>query len=325
VGALVRQILGRRVGGASGKDGFDPAALALLFAADWLDHVAVEIELRLAEGWDVISDRFTLSSLAYQALTCGDAEWVAAVNGRAPAPDVTFYLEVAPSTAIRRRFAASADRELFEVPAFQRRVARSYREALARLVAQGQRVEIVDGERPVAEVTAEPSGGPVGALVRQILGRRVGGASGKDGFDPAALALLFAADRLDHVAVEIEPRLADGCDVISDRFTLSSLAYQSLTCGDAPWVAAVNSRALAPDAILFLEVNPATATRRRLAASARPEIFEVLAFQRKVARAYREALERLRRAGQRIEVVDGERPVGEVTAALAARAAAILG
>ena len=173
-------------------------------------------------------------------------------------------------------------------------------------------------------VTAEPSGGPVGALVRQILSRRVGGAPGADGFDPEALALLFAADRLDHLASEILPRLAEGMDVVSDRFTLSSLAYQSLTTGDAGWVEALNSRALAPDVTLFLEVAPRTALRRRFAASATRELFEVPAFQRRVARAYRTCLARLRRSGQRVEVVDGELPPEAVTAALAERLTPLL-
>ena len=176
--------------------------------------------------------------------------------------------------------------------------------------------------------TAEPSGGPVGALVRQVLTRRIAGASAAPsaaGFDAAALALLFAADRLDHVAVEIAPRLAAGVDVVSDRFTLSSLAYQSLTCGDAPWVEAINGRALVPDATLFLEVSPATAVRRRFAASpGNREIFEVPAFQRKVARSYRNGIARLRELGQRVELVDGELAVEDVTAALAGKAAALL-
>lgn len=179
-------------------------------------------------------------------------------------------------------------------------------------------------------VTAEPSSGPAGALARQVLTRRVVGASaaagerpGSGAFDAAALALLFAADRLDHVAVEIAPRLAEGWDVISDRFTLSSLAYQSLTVGDAGWVEAINGRALAPDVTLFLAVKPATALRRRLAAAASPEIFEVPAFQRRVARAYEAGIRRLRALGQRVEIVDGETGVDEVTAALAARIAAL--
>jgi len=168
-------------------------------------------------------------------------------------------------------------------------------------------------------VTAEPSGGPMGTLVRQVLTGRVGGGPGKgEGVDPGALALLFAADRLDHVAVEIEPRLREGWDVISDRFTLSSLAYQALTCGGMAWVEALNGRALAPDVTFFLEVSAATAVRRRLAASTRPELFEIPAFQRRVARSYREAAARLRALGQRVEVVDGERPVAEVTVALGA-------
>lgn len=165
-------------------------------------------------------------------------------------------------------------------------------------------------------VTAEPSGGPVGALVRQVLTRRVGGGAPGEPFDPAALALLFAADRLDHVATEIEPRLAAGWDVVSDRFTLSSLAYQSVACGDLGWVEEINQRALAPDATLFLEVSPRTALRRRFAAETTREIFEVPAFQRRVARAYQDGIARLRESGQRVEIVDGERPVEDVTTAL---------
>jgi dTMP kinase len=164
-------------------------------------------------------------------------------------------------------------------------------------------------------VTAEPSAGPIGALVRQVLTRRVKGA-GEEGFDAGALALLFAADRLDHVAGEIGPRLADGWDVVSDRFTLSSLAYQTLTCGDAPWVEAINARALAPDATLFLAVGARTALRRRFAASATREIFEVPAFQSRVARAYQDGIRRLRACGQRVEVIEGEQPIEDVTVAL---------
>lgn len=177
-------------------------------------------------------------------------------------------------------------------------------------------------------VTAEPSGGPVGTLVRQVLTRRVSGAPGPQGtsgaFDPSALALLFAADRLDHVASEIAPRLASGWDVVSDRFTLSSLAYQALTCGDAPWVEAINQRALAPDVTLFLSVSPTTAVRRRFAASGQREIFEAPAFQRRVARAYQAGIGRLRELGQAVEIVDGDRTVEEVTAALAEKVAGLL-
>ncbi len=174
-----------------------------------------------------------------------------------------------------------------------------------RLAAAGRKVH----------VTAEPSSGPVGALVRQILRRRVTGRGGAD-FDRAALALLFAADRLDHHAAEIAPRLAEGVDVVSDRFTLSSLAYQGLDLGDPPWVEAVNARAPAPDVTVFVRARPQVALRRRRAAATDPEIFEEDAFQRRVADAYERAIERLRARGERVEVVDGERDPDEVADAV---------
>ncbi|MFO0581128.1 MAG: dTMP kinase [Anaeromyxobacter sp.] len=175
----------------------------------------------------------------------------------------------------------------------------------------GERLR-ADGRR--VHVTAEPSGGPVGALVRQVLTHRVAGPGG--GVDPAAMALLFAADRLDHVSAEIAPRILKGVDVVSDRFTLSSLAYQGVTTGDMGWVEVVNARAALPDVTIFLEVRPAVAFARRKAASDAPELYEVSAFQRKVARSYARALERIQASGQRVVVLDGERPVEEVARAV---------
>jgi dTMP kinase len=182
----------------------------------------------------------------------------------------------------------------------------------ARLLAEALRRR---GRR--VHVTAEPSGGPVGALIRQVLTRRVGGGKGR-AFDGAALALLFAADRLDHVAAEIGPRLAEGVDVVCDRFTLSSLAYQGVTTGRLAWVEALNARAAVPDATLFLRVRPAVSLARRRAASPEPELFEVDAFQRQVARAYRRAIAALRAGGQRVVELDGEAPVEAVAAAVLA-------
>ncbi len=180
----------------------------------------------------------------------------------------------------------------------------------ARLLADALR-----DEGRTVHVTAEPSGGPVGALVRQVLNRRIGGRDGAP-FDAAALALLFAADRLDHAAVEIAPKLAAGVDVVSDRFTLSSLAYQGLSVGDLGWVEAVNGRAPAPDVTVFLRVRPEIGLRRRHAASLDREIFEVAAFQRRVAESYERCIARLREAGQAVVVLDGERPIAEVARAI---------
>jgi dTMP kinase len=172
------------------------------------------------------------------------------------------------------------------------------------------------GQQRRVHVTAEPSRGPVGALIRQVLSGRLGGGEGR-AFDPHALALLFAADRLDHVAGEVQPKLAQGVDVVSDRYTLSSLAYQSVATGDARWVQQINSRAARPDVTIFLRVKPSTALRRRRAASLDLELYEVAAFQRALLSAYDEAVSRTRRTGERVEIVDGERSPDEVAADVA--------
>jgi dTMP kinase len=165
-------------------------------------------------------------------------------------------------------------------------------------------------------LTAEPSRGPAGALVRQILSRRVGGTGGGP-VDPRALALLFAADRLDHWECEIRPRLEEGTDVVSDRYVVSSLAYQAVSTGDPSWVAAVNAKAPPADLTVFLRIAPRVALRRRYAASAEREIFEVPAFQRRVARSYLRALQRLRAAGGRVAEVRGDLPVDGVAGRVA--------
>ena len=115
---------------------------------------------------------------------------------------------------------------------------------------------------------------------------------------------------------ENAPKIVDGIDVVCDRFTLSSLAYQGAQLGDMDWVEAVNREAAGTDVVVFLRVRPEVALRRRHAASVEREIFEVDAFQRKVARRYDEAIRRLRRAGERIVEVDGEASVEEVAEAV---------
>jgi dTMP kinase len=166
-------------------------------------------------------------------------------------------------------------------------------------------------------VTAEPSAGPIGALIRQVLTRRIrGGRAGEGNFAASSLALLFAADRLDHFDVEIAPKLVDGVDVVCDRFTMSSLAYQGAHLRDMRWVEEINRAAAGTSVVVFLRVRPEVALRRRHAASVDPEIFEVDAFQREVARSYDVAIRRLRRAGESVVEIDGEAPVEAVADAV---------
>jgi dTMP kinase len=166
-----------------------------------------------------------------------------------------------------------------------------------------------------AHATAEPSKGPIGCLLRQILTRRVVGRNGQ--IDRGALALLFAADRLDHTRDEVVPLLAEGRWVISDRYVLSSLAYQSLDLPQA-YVAQINARAPRPDLTIFLDVPPEVSLRRRHAEAASPDLFENLATQRKVARGYQRALAQgleLAALGP-VVVLDGTGSIGGVADAI---------
>ena len=164
-----------------------------------------------------------------------------------------------------------------------------------------------------AHLTREPSDGPLGVLIRQILKGRLVAAEGAP-VDAAAVALLFAADRLEHLQSEIVPRLAAGVDVVSDRYLMSSLAYQGAEL-DLRWVAEINRRARAPDVTVFLEVTPKVAAARRAARAQDPERFESTALQRKIHRTYAQALAAGEGVGRLVRI-DGAAGVDAVAEAV---------
>lgn len=127
-------------------------------------------------------------------------------------------------------------------------------------------------------LTKEPSEGPVGNLLSLVLKRRlVSPSAGRplDPFPDDLLALLFAADRIDHIHAEILPKLREGVVVISDRYLLSSYAYQSLGC-DLSWVREINAHALAPDITFLIDVPAPVCLRRIERARWETELFEGL-------------------------------------------------
>jgi len=173
-------------------------------------------------------------------------------------------------------------------------------------------------------LTQEPTSGPVGTLIRQALTGRLGLPAGGGPLTAHTLALLFAADRADHQAVVLEPALARGAVVLSDRYLLSSLAYQGAEVG-AAWVAAINRPARMPDLTLFLEVTPSVAAARREGRGSVEELYEAEALQARTYTAYQRAIRLRRRAGERVRVLDGERPAEEVTHAALAELRPLLG
>ncbi|HVK84564.1 MAG TPA: dTMP kinase [Kofleriaceae bacterium] len=174
-------------------------------------------------------------------------------------------------------------------------------------------VEHLGAHGTPAHLTREPSDGPIGVLLRQMLtgGHAIPGAAISQG----TFGLLFAADRLDHLQREVEPQLSAGATVVSDRWYHSSLAYQG-TGADRDWITTLNARARRPDLTLFLSVRPEVAAARRVAAGRVQELFEDLRMQEDVAAGYKATIAELTAQGERIEILDGEASPDAVFAAI---------
>lgn len=161
--------------------------------------------------------------------------------------------------------------------------------------------------------TREPSDGPIGTSLRQALTGRLGLPAGRGPLTAETLALLFAADRMDHLAAQVEPALERGELVLCDRYVLSSLAYQGSAL-PMQWVETINARARAPDLTLFVAVDASTAARRRSIRGAAQELFEADEAQRRILQQYEKALKRPAVKG-RVVRIDGSQSIDDVTTA----------
>ncbi len=122
--------------------------------------------------------------------------------------------------------------------------------------------------------TAEPTDGPIGRMLKANASKRR--------FPPEVEALLFAADRLEHVRRVIEPSLRAGVVVVSDRYVHSSIAYQGVHVG-FDWVRTINRFAPRPDLAVYLDV-PVEVALRRIGGGR--DLFEMADYQEKVREAY---------------------------------------
>lgn len=165
--------------------------------------------------------------------------------------------------------------------------------------------------------TCEPTSGPIGKLLRQVL-------TGQVKCDSRVVAPLFAADRLDHLLREengLCRAVEAGLTVLTDRYCFSSYAYQSV---DLPleWVIEVNrpcAQLLRPTATLFLDVSPELALERIAQNRAGAELFETRDRLTRTREQYFKAFE-LEQNRERVIVIPGDRDVdavaGEIWAAV---------
>lgn len=164
-----------------------------------------------------------------------------------------------------------------------------------------------------AMVTCEPGGTEIGRKLRDLL------------LDPAnrelsdkAEALLYAADRAQHVDECIRPALDDGVIVICDRYIDSSIAYQGLVRGlGADQIRAISrwaTGALFPDMVFLLDYEAALGLER----AGEPDRIEQegLDFHRRVREAYRLLAER---HASRFLIIDGSKSQQEVAEVVQAK------
>lgn len=166
--------------------------------------------------------------------------------------------------------------------------------------------------------TREPSDGPVGNVIRQILAGRIVGA-GQLAPGWATMALLFAADRMDHVEAEITPFLSTGGTIISDRYDASSLAYQSVSSGRGgenavEWIRTLNANARRPDLTIVLDVPEELAATRRAGRGDAAQLYEQNELQRALCAFYKDLQRHMPR--DKVTVVSGAGTVEAVSAAV---------
>jgi dTMP kinase len=168
-----------------------------------------------------------------------------------------------------------------------------------------------------AVLTREPGGTPLGEEIRSLL------LHADHDVGPRAEALLMAAARAQHVREVIEPALAAGRHVVTDRFTASSLAYQGagrgLPLGEVQALSAFATAGLEPDLYVLLDLAPEVAAARRSRSQDRMEAAGE-AFHQRVRAGFLSLA-----SDRRWIVVDGARPPDEVEAVVLSRVSGIIG
>ncbi|NPA68390.1 MAG: dTMP kinase [Chlorobi bacterium] len=158
-------------------------------------------------------------------------------------------------------------------------------------------------------LTFEPTDGPIGSLIRNILNKRIIA-------DEKTLGTLFLADRLDHIGNPVSgilTYLEKGIHVISDRFYYSSYAYHVPPLS-LDWLInahTVCTEMLRPDIVFYIDL-PVEESLKRLKKSRQfRDIFETREKLEQVTLNYKEALKREGKKDN-VVIIDGLATVEEI-------------
>ncbi len=154
--------------------------------------------------------------------------------------------------------------------------------------------------------TNEPTDGSIGRFIRSVLQK-------KESVDPFTLALLFSADRNEHVNGKngIIELAEAGKMVICDRYLFSSLAYQSLFI-DFDTVAGLNRYYPLPEYLFYIDLSPEECQKRMAARGEEAELFERLELQRKIEANYKKSLALLSDTAMKTIIIDGRSSKEEI-------------
>ena len=143
----------------SGKDKKSECEMAAMFVLDRIAHNKAEggIDSLLSDGFDVISDRYYYSTLAYQGQTT-DYEWVKSMNVGCPEirrPDVCIYLDLLPEQSLERISARGEAREIYENLDRLTAVRKAFLSTIDDLKRDGENIFVIDAGRTPDEIAED--------------------------------------------------------------------------------------------------------------------------------------------------------------------------
>ena len=141
-------------------------------------------------------------------------------------------------------------------------------------------VKRMNGEGLKAELTKEPTDGPIGSIIRSML------SSSAERPSLLSLQLLFTADRNEHVIAYKGVMESKDVILVSDRYYFSTVAYGSAAGISAEYLKLINSIFPKPDLSIIFEAKPEI-VMGRIDRRGQKEIFEHVEFLNKVQAAYR--------------------------------------
>ncbi len=152
--------------------------------------------------------------------------------------------------------------------------------------------------------TCEPTGGPIGKLIRRALRHEL-----KFSWD--TLQLMYSADRADHLNKLINPNLVTGINVISDRYFLSTFAYGGINL-EGKWLRQLNANFQEAD-MTFLIDTPVDVALGRIQRRSKNELFE----KKKLLESVRRSYLAMTSEYSNVYILDGTKPIEEIAKKIA--------